>query len=194
MSAKGSPAATTTAAMLPADYRPTLEVLDEDKIRAIHLADQWSGSYQAGATMNTARTHDDWDACYWGILAEAVIARATGTPVDGETYQHGDNGYDLVIDGETVDIKLIVADLDSPDSPDPKLLVEAGEVHADRYILASYEPGRPDWGEPDRIELLGECDAETVREHEPERWPRDIENHVVPLEDLRAPRQGLGNS
>lgn len=189
-----SPGTEMPASYLNPEHRPRIEVLDEDKIQAIHVADQWNQTYDAGVTLNTSRNIGDWEACYWGVLAELVLARVTGSEVDTSTYQHGDDGADLEIDGKTVDVKLIHADLSAPTAPDPRLLVERGEVEADRYILAQWQPGRPDWGEHDRIEILGECDAETVRTHEPEEWPRDIPNHAVPLELLEAPNPDLDSS
>lgn len=175
-----------TAADIPPDTRPVIELEPEDHHTAAKLAAKFSDSYEDGRQRSTARARDDRETLHRGLIGEVALSRRIySAELDREASATGDAGYDLILDGDTTDLKLIAADLSHPTAPDPRLLVEAGEVDADRYVLGMYHPGDRD--RLGSIELLGECRAERVLQQTPEKWPRDILNHCVPMSQLSAP-------
>lgn len=180
----------STAADIQPEYRAVIDILPTDRTLAEFLADDRVGSYDAGRTLNTRRGDlSDWEILFYGALFEVGAARNAGVDIDAETYDYGDDG-DLKI-RQTWDLKLIVCDLSSSSKPDPHLLVEEGEVHADRYLLGTLH--FDDAGDADRIELLGQCDRDTVLAHDPKKWPADISNHAVPLSDMEVASKIFGD-
>ncbi|MFB6083935.1 MAG: hypothetical protein ABEJ94_06810 [Halorientalis sp.] len=156
-------------------------MFEDDKIQATWLAADRVGSYEEHKTLNTRRGDlSDTEAHYFGALAEECIGRVAGAATDVAVYEFGDDGTDLTIRGNAYDVKLIVTDLSGPDTPDPHLLVEQGEVHAERYLLANHTKTR----HGEFIEVLGYATRREVLETTPKQWPVDIENHAVPHTEL----------
>jgi hypothetical protein len=106
----------------------------------------------------------EWEfACFCGQMPKLMVG--------------GDGGWDFEVPVVfTVDVKTARrAD---------RLLVEAGKVKADIYVLAHFQ-GEAGEGEASPVQLVGWTSAHVVKSYEPYDTGRGIVNHCVPKDKLR---------
>lgn len=107
-----------------------------------------------------------------GLLGEWEFGKFCG--IMPRTIPGGDGGIDFELPLVfTVDVK-------TARKPD-RLLVEAGKVKADIYVLAHYV----DNDEAGEVSLVGWIFASELLKYQPFDSGRGIVNHVVPAEELR---------
>jgi hypothetical protein len=107
---------------IPQTVQPTVEISDAKRIPLSKL-----GTKRARDSPGSTDDH------IRGILGEYAVAKFFGKPkkVDEEIYEYGDPGYDLQINGQTIDVKTV-----SPRANNPGLMVDVREnIEADYYIL-----------------------------------------------------------
>lgn len=107
-----------------------------------------------------------------GLMGEWAFAEFSGIMPRLKPGRGGDGGYDFEVPVVfTVDVKTArKAD---------RLLVEAGKVKADIYVLAYYV------GDGGDVELVGWCWSTQVKAKEPHDTGRGVINHEVPVGELR---------
>ena len=107
---------------MPKTVQPTVEISDAKRIPLSEL-----GTMRAQGGPGSIEDH------IRGILGKFAIAKFFGAPekVDNEIYEYGDPGYDLQIDGKTIDVKTV-----NPRANNPGLLIDATQnINADYYVL-----------------------------------------------------------
>jgi hypothetical protein len=107
---------------MPKAVQPTVEISDAKRIPLSEL-----GTMRARGGPGSIENH------IRGIMGEFAVAKFFGVPekVDDEIYEHGDPGYDLQIDGKTIDVKTV-----DPRANNPGLMVDATRnIEADYYVL-----------------------------------------------------------
>lgn len=107
---------------MPKSSQPIVEIPDTKRIPLSQL-----GTERARGGPGSIEDH------IRGIMGEFAVAKFFGVPdkVDDEIYEYGDPGYDLEIDGNTIDVKTV-----APRANNPCLMVDENmDVVADYYIL-----------------------------------------------------------
>lgn len=104
-------------------YQPPIVEIPQRRVDALSLHAHERAKYGPG----TIQRHER------GILGEYAVAKYLGAPnaLDTTIYEHGDPGYDLEINGQTIDVK-------TPGSQanNPELWVDASALlNADFYAL-----------------------------------------------------------
>lgn len=116
------------------------------------------------------------DANLTGVVGEIAVQQAIGS-IEQPIFLRGDPGYDAVSDGTTIDVKATSTHMNLPD-----LLVSADqELVADVYLLVHRY-------EPQKVRLIGWAPRHVVEDREPERYPGNSLNYVVPPEELYVPQ------
>lgn len=107
---------------MPKAVQPTVEIPDAKRIPLSEL-----GTERAKGVPGTIENH------IRGILGEFAVAKFFGVPekLDDEIYEHGDSGFDLQIDGKTIDVKTVDSRANNPG-----LMIDARrQIKADYYVL-----------------------------------------------------------
>lgn len=107
---------------MPKAVQPTVEISDAKRIPLSEL-----GTERARGGPGSIENH------IRGILGEFAVAKFFDVPgkVDNEIYEYGDPGYDLQINGNTIDVKTV-----GPRANNPGLMIDATqEIKADYYVL-----------------------------------------------------------
>lgn len=115
-------------------------------------------------------------AWFLGIHGELAFVNdfySYGARLEMRNLPKGDRGKDAVIGPYRIDVK-------ANKYNGGALLVEAGKVFSDLFVLVHYKRFS---------EVVGWATREEVLEQEPQRWPTDVKNHVIELADLRPPWQ-----
>lgn len=179
--ARDKPLGPTAAAEVQIDELPVLE-LDAGQISKVEsLARSRARSYEDLDTDEEFGHYDSITRHTVGILGEMAVAQWYNVAIDSSRYEFGDDGYDIVLWGKTVDVKTTATQkLDLPE-----LIVRANrELTADVYFLTHVLNWSP---EEARIRLIGYATAEQVRRQSPERHPGSRKNRVIVPNDLRLP-------
>lgn len=126
-----------------------------------------------------------------GLAGEWAFANRYGYEVDEHPRPNGDNGRDFVCPSGVIDVK---TSLYKPQYI-PTMLVEEGKVKADIYVHAICEISSTFVDGPGGLNRSGRiftvwlngwawsCD---VLGHRPDKWPREISNHIIPDHGLRS--------
>ena len=107
---------------MPKTVQPTIEIPDAKRIPLSEL-----GTKRARDGPGSIENH------IRGIMGEFAVAKFFGVPekVDDEIYEYGDAGYDLQIDGKTIDVKTV-----DPRANNPGLMIDSTRnIVADYYVL-----------------------------------------------------------
>lgn len=166
---------------VPVGMMPTVELSKEQVHQATQLAKDRNQSYTAidGGQLfgpNTSLTSHQV-----GILGELAVAVAYPAEIDKEQYEFGDDGADLSIWGNRVDVKSTATTAMTR----PELLVRADrDVTADLYMLTHLV----EWGPNGAVvRLLGYTTRENVLQRTPRQHPGQMENYVVTPQELSLP-------
>lgn len=113
-----------------------------------------------------------------GLAGEHAFAQRFGLPIDTELRAGGDRGIDFVLPTrhgpKTVDVKTTTWD-----GPRRRMLVEAGKLNAEIYVLAHYcEIAK-------RARLLGWQWRQVIKTYAPRDTGRGVVNHEIPEYALR---------
>jgi hypothetical protein len=104
-------------------HDPPIVTIEPEKLDALTLCAYERAKNSPGSIEN----HE------LGIHGEYAFAKYRGIPeaVDTEIYEYGDDGYDLEIDGQTVDVKTV-----NQHANNPELWVNVDcQLNADHYVL-----------------------------------------------------------
>ncbi len=159
---------------VPLSDLPVIELSEQRLTEARKIARQRSESY---ADIDGGRLHGDQtsqDAHLTGVIGELAVAELYGGSIDREIYEGGDDGYDLLFDGTSIDVKttqttaLTRPDLIVPTDPAPT---------ADYYYLVH-------WLEQDSARIVGYASQECVLDRESRCFPGATQNYVIPPTEL----------
>ena len=133
---------------------------------AMIVANNRTSMHSRHASQNILKEGAD----FVGLVGEMCFANAFDIEMDFTKRIGGDKGVDFVINNRTIDVKTARAWNGSA-----VLLVKEGTVVADYYVLATYE--RREDGVYSY--LIGYATKEEVLAAEPQKWPREVTNHVI---------------
>jgi hypothetical protein len=166
-----------TAADVPLDLLPVVELTDDQYERAEQLAHRRDKSYDSIDGGRVYGTQTSADVHCTGVVGELAYAIKNGLCIDESVYEYGDAGYDLTDGGVTIDTKTTWTQLDRPDLIVP---VEPSPA-ADLFVLL-HRIG------PQTVRIVGTATYAEVVDREPEEKPGNDLNFVVPQSELRLPR------
>ena len=166
-----------TAADVPIDLLPVVELTDDQYERAKQLAHRRNKSYNSIDGGRIYGSQTSADAHCTGVVGELAYAIKNGLCIDESVYEYGDTGYDLTDTGLTIDTKTTSTQLDRPDLIVP---VEPAPS-ADLFVLLHRIA-------PQTVRIVGTATYADVVDQEPEKKPGNDLNFVVPQSELRLPR------
>ena len=160
---------------------PTIELSASDVRAAIELAQNRSRSYRRIDGGELFGSDDPHSRHKIGLLGELAVAKAYQASIDSSTYRYGDDGTDLVLWGQQVDVKTTA----TRKLRLPELLVRADtDLVADLYVLAHLLS--VDSSEAN-VRLIGYAPRDVVLDREPVRHPGQSHNYVVDPAELSLP-------
>ena len=164
---------------VPIDELPIIDLSDQHLTDAKKIARQRSESY---ASIDGGRLHGDQTiqgAHLTGVIGELAVAELYSGSIDRGIYERGDEGYDLLFDGTSIDVKtnqttaLTRPDLIVPTHPAPS---------ADYYYLVH-------WFEPHSARVVGYASQDCVLDREPRYFPGATQNYVISPSELAIPSE-----
>jgi len=173
-----NPAESLGPADVPLESLPVVELSPKQLEQAAAIATRRNKSYtdiDGGVVFgdrDSLRSHEI------GILGEMAVAQFYHTDFDEETYAFGDDGFDVELWGQKVDVKSTA----TTKLTLPQLLVRADKgLDADVYIRAHViECG----ASGAKVRLLGYAPQALVKSREPRRHPGTAKNFVVEPREL----------
>lgn len=164
---------------VPLSDLPVIKLSEQKLTEARKIARQRSESY---ANIDGGRLHGDQtsrDAHLTGVVGELAVAELYSGSIDRGIYERGDEGYDLLFDGTSIDAKttqttaLTRPDLIVPTHPAPP---------ADYYYLIH-------WFETHSARVVGYASQDCVLDCEPRYFPGATQNYVIPPSELAIPSE-----
>jgi hypothetical protein len=173
---------TISPADVPLEVLPVVELTANELRRIDELAQRRCKSYTPidGGVIFTGSNSSasSLSRHVIGLLGECAVAKFYSLSVDSDVYQFGDDGIDLELYGESIDVKTTATTaLDLPE-----LLVRADKtLQSDIYVRAHVI----DWDETGaRVRIIGAASQEVVKNREPQRHPGSTKNYVVTPREL----------
>ena len=158
---------------------PTIDLSDQQFTEAERIAHERSRSYEDIDDRRLYGEQTNLDAHLTGVIGELAVAELYDGTIDREIYERGDEGYDLVLNGTTIEVKttrtssLTRPVLIVPSEPTPA---------ADYYFLVH-------WVEPRTVRIIGYASRDRVLDREPRRFPGTTWNYIVPPAELFIPSE-----
>lgn len=140
--------------MVIKDRMVYISVLQEDLDRARKIAKKRGKKKSASRKFEDGYT--EFDAHYFGLIAEIAWEKVTGWPMDSSIIDNGDGGIDFENDGRTYQLKT----RNAAQYKDPDLLCELDRTNADRYILSEI-----DVDDLSRVIFVGWCTRDELMEN-----------------------------
>lgn len=169
---------TMSPASVPLRALPVVELTTEQLRRVDALAEQRSETYDPidGGVLFGER--DSLTSHQIGLLGELAVAQFYNLSIDSNIYELGDDGTDLELHGESIDVKATATDA----MERPELLVRADKsLSADLYVRAHVI----NWDRTGaRVRIIGAASKSVVEDREPQRHPWETKNYVVPPREL----------
>lgn len=169
---------TMSPASVPLRALPVVELTTEQLQRVDALAEQRSETYDPidGGVLFGER--DSLTSHQIGLLGELAVAQFYNLSIDSNIYELGDDGTDLELHGESIDVKATATDA----MERPELLVRADKsLSADLYVRAHVI----NWDRTGaRVRIIGAASKSVVEDREPQRHPWETKNYVVPPREL----------
>lgn len=171
---------TISPADIPVDMLPEVELSHEQLCRAAALAYERNFSYKEIGG-GDVYSRDSLMSHLVGIVGEMAVALAYQTDIDEETYVNGDDGIDLELFDNPVDVKATT----TTRMERPELLVkEDKKITANIFFLVHII----EWGpESATVRLHGYAPRDIVTSREPRRHPGHDLNYVVEPHELTLP-------
>lgn len=173
---------TISPADVPLRTLPVVELTSKELRRIDELAQQRSESYTPidGGVIFTGTdgSASSLSRHLIGLLGECAVAKFYSLSIDSDVYQFGDDGIDLELYDESIDVKTTATTaLDLPE-----LLVRADKtLQSDIYVRAHVV----NWDETGaRVRIIGAASQEVVKNREPQRHPGSTKNYVVTPREL----------
>lgn len=162
---------------VPLDELPVIELSTRDIRKAYRLASNRNSSYLSIDGGRIYGSQTGRDAHVTGLVGEIAVAQFLGSSLDENVYSGGDDGFDTILNGITIDVKSTKTEaLDRPE-----LIVPAHpEPNAHLYFLTHWIADR-------EVRLIGYASLDRVINREPERAPGTTLNYIVPPRELCSP-------
>lgn len=173
----GQKAPGPTAADVPIESLPTVELTEDQFKHAQEIAQSRSRSYDEIDGGRICGDQSGMEAHLTGVVGELAYAIRTGNSIDDTVYRYGDGGADfrnnnnIRIDVKTTATHLERPSLIVPTKPDP---------NADLYFSLHRIDTRT-------VRFIGFATRATVADHNPVRKPGDSLNYVIPQNELWLP-------
>ncbi len=167
-----------TAAEVPLDLLPVVELSDEQYGRAQQIARQRNRSYQSIGGGRVCGQQSSEDAHLTGTIGETAYAARNDVCIDESVYDYGDSGYDFE-KGEGnlhIDVKTTATDMQRPSLVVPK----EPEPSADLFFLLHRFDERS-------VRIFGFATLATLTERDAVPYPGDDLNFIVPQDELWSP-------
>jgi hypothetical protein len=169
-----------TPADVPLEALPVVRLTREEVERGLSLAESRNDSYQDIDGGDVFGDLNSIDSHRRGILGELAVAKFYGLSIDSGIYDNGDDGRDIQLFGDSIDVDIKTTATTKMRLPE--LLVKADkEVRADLFVRAHIiNSNRTEV----RVRLLGYARAGTVTDRRPRRHPGQTRNYVVEPDEL----------
>lgn len=159
---------------VPLNDLPLIELSEQHLNEAEKIARQRSKSY---ANIDGGRLYgvqEIQDAHLTGVIGELAVAELYDGSIDRNIYEKGDEGYDLLFDDTSIDVKTT----QTPALTRPDLIVPTDPAPtADYYYLVH-------WFETHSARVIGYASQERVLNREPKCFPGTTQNYVIPPTEL----------
>lgn len=140
-----------------------------------HLSKLHNGKESRFGAMTYGGKRGGEEAHLIGLYAEIAVSHYFNIPIDIETYEKGDSGTDVVIDGKSVSIK------STSYWEDPLLRVEIEHfVDGNFYFCTAVDMSQK------RVKLVGWADSNTVKRSSIRSFVKDgPKNYVLDRDELK---------
>jgi len=165
-----------TAAEVPLDLLPVVELSDEQYSRAQQIAQQRNRSYQSIDGGRVCGQQSSEDAHLTGAVGETAYAAQNDVCIDESVYDYGDAGYDFQEGNLQIDVKTTATDMQRPSLVVPK----DPEPSADLYFLLHRF-------EEQSVRIFGFTTLATLTERDAVPRPGDDLNFIVTQDELWSP-------
>ena len=152
------------------------DISQENLEKAILIGERRANSYKSGG-YGTPRGKSLERVMQEGAVGEMMVSQHYNAQFDERIIDGGDNGADMTICGDSVDVKVST-------HPSPELLVKASKLTADVYVLVHLNCSP---SEPIPLEgmIVGYERAEELEKLTPGRFYSDIMNYRVDWKGLK---------
>jgi len=175
------PSQEVTHGPTPADISignlPTVKLTEQQLQRASQIARQRNDTYQKIDGGRVCGEQESYDAHLTGVVGELAVAVQYDGTIDSQTYETGDDGYDLCFGECTIDVKATR----TTSRTRPNLIVSADPTPSAAFYYLTH------WVEDRLVRIVGYAPQSRVLDREPRQFPGQTLNYIVPPEELFRP-------